>query len=186
MNNDEDYHDASDNDLKFSSITSDDQVLLTLQKPKKRDRRILHQWDRNKEVTHLIRAVRSRPMLWDDSCPEYKVSHSKTTWWADVAKELNIKGVDGNGAKCKWNSIRNNFKACLIKYRSRKSGCYENSAPTTWLHFSEMMFLENGVVNDETTPPSESNSWVNVICFYLSKSNNSKSTFFFAVFLAGQ
>lgn len=125
---------------------------------KKRDRRILHQWDKHTEVSRLIKAVQRRPMLWDDKCPEYKIPHLKTACWADIGAELKIKGVDANGAKCKWNSIRTNFKACLSKYRARQSLGYESSfAPSTWLHFSEMMFIETGENDDVESEPT---SWV--------------------------
>lgn len=135
---------------------------------RKRDRRILHQWDRHNEVSRLIGAVQMRPMLWNDKCPEYKMPHLKNSCWNDIATELNINGVDAKGAKDKWNSIRNNFKACLIKYRARRQstgGRFDANIPTTWLHFSEMMFIEKG--NNDVDRLPEPAHWVYTYFRYL-------------------
>lgn len=89
----------------------------------------------------LIELYRDKPMLWDSTHKEYKLSKRKIDIWQDIAKELNCSVTD---ARKKIESLLTSFRREMRREGTTRSGMGSDEVyHSKWFAFRPMWFLSD-------------------------------------------
>lgn len=81
-----------------------------LNKWKRKRVRLTGTWSKN-EAIKLIRTIERHEGLWNPECVEYRNNYRRNSTWHNVAETM---GRCDDACSAKWNSLRSNYRVCLV------------------------------------------------------------------------